>query len=184
MTNDFAAIHHYADLSGTDHLIKSKPDVFWCYSHLADLPLGKQSADDPRYCQDCYGMLMDEYWDMVKTRGKHRPWWVPVNGDKRSCHDMTPQAVQQGAVIMHTVINQKSTVCKIIPPVTKTTMPVLSNGRGRKEQPLPVDQIKELSAQGMGSKMITAKLKKAGISVSYSTVQRRIKKILEMQVPV
>jgi hypothetical protein len=65
-------IEHYQDLSDMSHLIKSKDGMFWCYIHLQDLPFEKQSPD-PRYCQQCYELLMGEYRDMVKTRGKRRP---------------------------------------------------------------------------------------------------------------
>ena len=65
---------HYRDLADLDHLVESKSGTFWCYCHLAHLPLNEQSSD-PRYCNVCYGILMAEYRDMVSVRGKRKPWW-------------------------------------------------------------------------------------------------------------
>jgi hypothetical protein len=170
-------INHYADLSDTSHLIKSKEGMFYCYTHLGDLPLEKQSSD-PRYCQQCYEVLKDEYRDMVKSHTRHRSWWVPVNSTGKPDVVKTSLLLGQGGGIMHTVNSQNSTVCKINPAVPQTTMPVFIDGRGRKPTDLPVEQIKELSDQGMGSKMIAAKLQETGISISYSTILRRLKKML------
>ena len=49
----------FQDLRDTDNLIKSKPGMFWCYTHMTDLPTEKQSIDK-RYCQRCYEVLADE----------------------------------------------------------------------------------------------------------------------------
>jgi len=97
------AVVHYLPLGDLTQLVPSKSGHFWCYSHLADLPLNEQSPD-PRFCNSCHGVLMAEYRDMVTTRGKRKPWWVPVNsaGSKT-----TPHVQEQGALIMSTVNDKK-----------------------------------------------------------------------------
>jgi hypothetical protein len=47
------AVGQFQDLRDTGNLIKSKSGMFWCYTHLHDFPLEKQSPD-PRYCKNCY----------------------------------------------------------------------------------------------------------------------------------
>ncbi len=158
------AVEHYRNLSDLDQLVASKPGMFWCYTHLLNIPLEKQSPD-PRYCNTCHILLMGEYRDMVSVRGKRRSWWVPVHG---SSHQTTPQVQGQGALIMSTLNDKKSEVDKINPTLHR-------DGRGRKPQPLPVERIKQLAFAGMGSKEIATKLKGEGCSVSYKTIQRRLR---------
>lgn len=69
------AIEHYRPLGDLTQLVPSKPGHFWCYTHLADLPLEKQSPD-PRYCQQCFEILVKEAKDTGRSKG--RVWWVPV----------------------------------------------------------------------------------------------------------
>ena len=66
----------FQDLRDTKHLITSKPGMFWCYTHLQDLPVEKQSPD-PRYCQQCYENLVKDADDMKAVGNYHKPWWIP-----------------------------------------------------------------------------------------------------------
>ena len=50
--------------------------MFWCYTHMADLPTEKQSSD-PRYCQQCYENLVKDADDMKAVGNYHKPWWIP-----------------------------------------------------------------------------------------------------------
>lgn len=102
---------------------------------------------------------------MLTTRGKRKPWWTLVNS---SSHKKTPQVQEQGALIMSTVNDKKTEVDKINSTPHR-------DRRGRKPQPLPVERIKQLAFDGMGSKEIATKLKGEGCSVSYKTVQRRLR---------
>jgi hypothetical protein len=78
-----ATVVHYRDLSDLDHLIPSKAGYFWCYTHLADLPLKEQSPD-PRYCRQCYAILQKE--GKETRRSKDKIWWWPktINRTHRS----------------------------------------------------------------------------------------------------
>lgn len=49
---------------------------FWCETHLAAIPITKQSADS-RYCQDCYHFLYEEVLLLAEYGQRKRPWWVP-----------------------------------------------------------------------------------------------------------
>ena len=49
-------IEHYRDLTNLGSLIASSPETFWCYIHLAEMPLFEQSPD-PRYCKACNAVL-------------------------------------------------------------------------------------------------------------------------------
>jgi hypothetical protein len=150
---------YYHDLANLDNLIKSKPGMFWCYTHLLYLPLTEQSAD-PRFCKLCHSILMAEYRDTVSTRGKRSFWWAPVDD---SSHKKTTRVLGQDALIMSTLNKRKIEVDKInLTP---------RNGRCRKLKALPVDRIKQLSFKGMGSKAIAARLQGQGFSVSYKTGQ-------------
>src|SRR5271157_3841745 len=76
------AIEHYRLLSDLDHLIASKPETFWCYIHLADLPLSEQSPD-PRYCKACNAVLSRDREESRAAGNFKKPWWVPQNGKRR-----------------------------------------------------------------------------------------------------
>ena len=80
-----APVVHYRDLSDLDHLITSKAGYFWCYTHLADLPVKEQSPD-PRYCRRCYAILQKEGKETRRSRNKI--WWWP----------RTPNMVSKSAV--------------------------------------------------------------------------------------
>ena len=45
------AAGQFQDLRDTGNIVKSKPGMYWCYTHLADLPLEKKSPD-PRYAKN------------------------------------------------------------------------------------------------------------------------------------
>ena len=67
----------FQDLSDyRTNLIKSPVGYFWCYTHLQNLPIEKQSIDK-RYCQRCYEVLADEADDLRATGHLRRQWWVP-----------------------------------------------------------------------------------------------------------
>ena len=80
----------YQDLSDTKKLILVKPGYFWCYTHLQDLPLEKQSIDK-RYCQQCYEILVKEADDMKATGNRRKAWWVPCNHATGIKHDAEVQ---------------------------------------------------------------------------------------------
>ena len=48
--------------------------------------------------------------------------------------------------------------------------------RGPKSRALPVERIRQLAFNGMGSKAIATRLRGEGLSVSYKTVQRRLRR--------
>jgi RNase P subunit RPR2 len=73
----------YRDLSDLDHLISSKAGYFWCYTHLADLPLKEQSPD-PRYCRQCYAILQKAGKEAKRSRNKIWWWPKPINRVSRS----------------------------------------------------------------------------------------------------
>jgi hypothetical protein len=75
-------IEHYRDLTNLGSLIASSPETFWCYIHLADLPLSEQSLD-PRYCKSCHAVLTRDREDSRASGNFRKPWWVPQNGKRR-----------------------------------------------------------------------------------------------------
>jgi hypothetical protein len=87
------AIEHYRDLTNQDNLIASRPETFWCYTHLADLPLSEQSPD-PRYCNACNAVLTRDREDSRASGNFRRPWWVPQN-DKRRGKDSVVVEIQR-----------------------------------------------------------------------------------------
>ena len=81
-TSTMPAIEHYRLLSNLDHLIASSPETFWCYVHLADMPLSQQSPD-PRYCKACNAALTRDREDSRASGNFRKPWWVPQNGKRK-----------------------------------------------------------------------------------------------------
>ena len=69
-----APVVHSCNLSDLEHLITSKAGYFWCYTHLADLPLKEQSPDS-RYCRQCYEILKKE--GKEAKRSSNKIWWWP-----------------------------------------------------------------------------------------------------------
>jgi hypothetical protein len=75
-------IEHYRDLTNLGSLIVSRPETFWCYTHLAEMPLSERSVD-PRYCKACNVVLTRDREDSRASGNFRRPWWVPQNGKKK-----------------------------------------------------------------------------------------------------
>ena len=106
-------VGQFQDLSDTTNLIASKPGMFWCYTHLQDLPLEKQSVD-PRYCQQCFEVLSQEEKtpasELSWTQKKEGPWWLPaIDGACKKTSDV----VLEGGGNMSTVNAKNSTVDKL-----------------------------------------------------------------------
>jgi hypothetical protein len=157
------AVGQFQDLRDTGNLIKSKPVMFWCYTHLQDLPLEKQSPD-PRYCKNCYQVLADESADMKAAGIRRKPWWMPNDAGEKNV-----KVLEQPLQNMSTLKAQNSTVDKLSRPVIIR--------RGPKSKALPLERIAKLAADGMGSKLIARQLNANGIEVSYKTIQRLLKKV-------
>ena len=158
-------VGQYADLSDTKNLVASKSGMFWCYTHLADLPLEKQSSD-PRYCKECFEILKVEAADLRSTGHLRRQWWLPQT-TKLSVKE-TAHVVERHDGNMSTVKAKNSTVDKLSRSVAPRP--------GPKSKDLPMDLIKQLISEGQGSKVIAKRLTADGIPVSYKTIQRLLKK--------
>jgi hypothetical protein len=153
-----------ADLSGPN-FITSKPGMFWCYTHLADIPLSEQSADD-RYCKKCYQVLAAEMADLRAIGDRHKHWWALQ--DKRHSNNGVVPVQGQPTHNLSTSNSKNITVDKLDPPVP--VRPIVHPGP--KNMALPLDRIAKLAAEGMGSKLIARRLNADGIKVSYRTIQR------------
>ncbi len=161
-------VGQFQDLSDTQHLIVSKPGMFWCYTHLQDLLLEKQSSD-PRYCQQCFELLVQESKELSGTHRKQRPWWLPaIDG----MHKKTSDVVLEGGVNLSTLNDKNNTVDKLDTPAP--VRPIVHPGP--KNKVLPMDLIKQLVDEGAGSKVIAKRLTTDGYPVSYKTIQRLLKK--------
>jgi len=135
---------------------------FFCEACLVGKPASKASPD-PRYCQGCYEFLLKEA-EMLP--GNKRPKWIPK---PQKAPKKQYQVSQHGDGIMSTVEGKKIEVDIINPPDAIRT----STKRGPKHRQLPEDLIRQLASEGMGSKVIAARLKaEHGIIVSYKTIQR------------
>jgi hypothetical protein len=153
------AIDYYRDLSSLDHLIESKPGMFWCYSHLADMPLTEQSPDQ-RYCNACNAVLTRERADLRGSGNRKKPWWAPQNVKEPG----------KRIVVADNRITQVMPVSEgQISAVDKTNQ-TLRHGKERKAHPPPVQLIKQLSFDGMKSKAKAAKLR------AKETLGRRLRK--------
>jgi len=100
------AVEHYRDLINLGSLIASSPETFWCYTHLADMPLSEQSPD-PRYCKACNAVLTRDREDSRASGNFRKPWWVPQNGKRKGKDSVVveiqgPQkiSVQKGLIPM------------------------------------------------------------------------------------
>lgn len=107
------AVEHYRVLSNLEHLIASRPETFWCYTHLADLPLSEQSPD-PRFCKACNAVLTRDREDSRASGTFRRPWWVPQNGKRKVKDDMSAEI--QGPQAMSA---QKGTI-----PISESSTPI------------------------------------------------------------
>ena len=156
-TSTMPAIEHYRLLSNLDHLIASSPETFWCYVHLADMPLSEQSLD-PRYCKACNAALTRDREDSRASGNFRKPWWVPQNG-KRKGKDSVVVKIQGS----QTIFAQKGLL-----PISDNIAPTLDGSKDKdsengiihhrhRETPrrlhhLPIKRNKQLAFDGMGMK--------------------------------
>jgi hypothetical protein len=162
-----AAANGYFDIERD--IAKEKRGGFFCHACLAGHQKARRSPD-PRYCQGCYDFLVKEAEILPKTR---RPKWIPKAPQKASAprkpHKKQYQIPQHGGRIVSTLESKKFTVDIIHPATRKVT----GRKRGPKHRELPEDLIRQLAAEGMGSKAISAWLRaEHGLTVSYRTIQR------------
>jgi hypothetical protein len=141
------AIEHYLDLSSLDHLIASKPGMFWCYSHLADMPLTEQSPDQ-RYCNECNAVLTRERADLRGSGNRKKPWWVPQN---------VKEPIKR-IVVADNRTTQVRPVSEGQNSAVDKTNQTLRHGKERKARLQPVHLIRQLSFDGMRSRAKAAKL--------------------------
>jgi hypothetical protein len=111
-------IEHYRDLTNLGSLIASSPETFWCYIHLADMPLSEQSPD-PRYCKVCHAVLSRNREDSRASGNFRKPWWVPQNGKRKGKNSVVveiqgPQkmSAQKGLIPVSASITLKSDEAK------------------------------------------------------------------------
>jgi len=151
------AIEHYRLLSNLDHLIASSPETFWCYVHLADMPLSEQSLD-PRYCKACNAALTRDREDSRASGNFRKPWWVPQNGRRKGKDSVVAEI--QGP---QTIFAQKGLLPisdKIAPTLDGSKDKDSENGiiqhrhRGtpRRLHHLPIKRNKQLAFDGLGMK--------------------------------
>jgi hypothetical protein len=156
-TSTMPAIEHYRLLSNLDHLIASSPETFWCYVHLADMPLSEQSLD-PRYCKACNAALTRDREDSRASGNFRKPWWVPQNG-KRKGKDSVVAEIQG---------SQEMSARKGLFPISDKIAPTLDGSKDKdsengiihhrhRETPrrlhhLPIKRNKQLAFDGMGMK--------------------------------
>ena len=148
------AIEHYRVLSNLDNLIASRPETFWCYAHLADLPLSEQSPD-PRYCRACNALLTRERED---SRAFRKLWWVPQNGRRKGKKIVTVEI--HGPPIKPMINSPFSMLDDINPTLPK---PKGDNSKNRvghnhpsdredKHHQMPANRMHQLAFDGMGIK--------------------------------
>ena len=93
MTTELENKLSFLGITGDSHTLVG---YFWCYTHLQNLPIEKQSIDK-RYCQRCYEVLADEADDLRATGHLRRQWWLPqgaIGSSKATaqvseCHDVS-----------------------------------------------------------------------------------------------
>ena len=138
---------------------------FFCQGCLIGKPTQDKSLDD-RYCRVCFTFLLAE----ARLLEGRRPSWVPRttkeppnkadkgpqnNVQTRSGNDKPYTGLPIGVQEVSTILSTVET-------------------RGRKQIPLPLDRIDQLTKEGMGSKAIASTLKAEGIRANYRTVARVI----------
>ena len=139
-----------------------KAGGFWCHACLVS-HLAREQSPDPRYCQGCYEFLLKEAEMLPAFK---RPAWIPKprKAGEKQYH------VSQDVVSIVSTIKGKKIEVDIIQPSVAIRAVVK---RGPKHRQLPEDLIRQLASEGMGSKVIAARLKaEHGIIVSYKTIQR------------
>ena len=151
------AIEHYCDLTDLDSLIASRPETFWCYTHLADLPLSERSVD-PRYCKACSEVLTRDREDSRASGNFRRPWWVPQNAKRKGKDSVVVEI--QGPQTMSCQKGLIPTSDNITPTLDEAKVKDSENGiiRHRPRETLknlhhlPIKRNKQLAFDGMGIK--------------------------------
>jgi len=115
-------IEHYRDLTDLGSLIASSPDRFWCYAHLADLPLSERSPD-PRYCKACNAVLSQDREGSRASGNFRKPWWVPQNGKRKG----------KGNVVLEIQGSQKMSAQKGLIPVSASITLTLDEAKRNKQ---------------------------------------------------
>ena len=135
----------------------TKTDGFFCQACLVDKPASELSPDH-RYCQWCYDFLMEEA--KLVTRWK-TPEWIPITPSEPLSKPIEPVLERDKSEVNGNI----------------HTMNLSTVKRGSyKKKGLPEDYIRRLYIIGLGSKMISTKLKvEYDIYVSYKTIQRVLK---------
>jgi hypothetical protein len=142
-----------------------KAGGFWCHACLTGKSASEASPDS-RYCQGCYAFLLKEAEMLPASK---RPAWIPKPQKPEKAGEKQYQVSRVGDEIMSTLESKKFEVDIIHPP--GATRAVVK--RGPKHRQLPEDLIRQLANEGMGSKVIAARLKaEHDIIVSYKTIQR------------
>jgi hypothetical protein len=113
-------IEYYRDLTNLGSLIASRPETFWCYTHLAEMPLSERSMD-PRYCKACNAVLTRDREDSRLSGNFRRPWWVPQNG-KRKGKDSVVVEIQ----VPQAVSRQKGLI-----PISDNIIPILDESKNK-----------------------------------------------------
>ena len=143
-------------IQGQFGIKKDNKKPCFCQACITGKWENEMSPIDPRYCFGCYDFLVEEAGIDTSRKGK----WQP-----RKLADV-PQGVRN---LMSTLKSKKSVVDikEALPP----SEPVIKVRRRRKD--LPLDLIRELAGNGMGSKAIATTLKSdSNIIVTYKTIQR------------
>ena len=150
-------IEHCRDLTNLGSLIASSPETFWCYIHLAEMPLFEQSPD-PRYCKACNAVLTRDREDSRASGNFRRPWWVPQNAKRKGKDSMVVEI--QGP--------QEMSAQKGLLPISDNIAPTLEGSRDKVSENgiihhrpretlrrllhLPIRRNKQLAFDGMGIK--------------------------------
>jgi hypothetical protein len=140
----------FQDLSDSQkNLIKSPAGMFWCYCHLQDLPIEKQSIDK-RYCQQCYEVLADEAKGYRAAGGTRTPWWHPYR--------VTAPRDSRITLAGHELL-------LVMPP-----------NRGKNSKLMPMELILSLKAEGKKNNAIAKYITDLGFTVSDRTIGRILNK--------
>jgi hypothetical protein len=115
-------IEHYRDLTDLGSLIASSPETFWCYTHLAEMPLSERSLD-PRYCKACNAVLSQDREGSRASGNFRRPWWVPQNGKRKG----------KGNVVLEIQGSQKMSAQKGLIPVSASITLTLDEAKRNKQ---------------------------------------------------
>ena len=140
----------FQDLSDSqNNLIKSPAGMFWCYCHLQDLPVEKQSIDK-RFCTRCYEILVDEAKGYRAAGGTRTPWWHPYR--------VTAPRDSRITLAGHELL-------LVMPP-----------NRGKNSKLMPMELIMSLHLEGKKNNAIANILTGQGFTVSDRTIGRILNK--------